>query len=97
VAVRVYVLVAEGDTNCVPDAGTTPIPWSIETEVAPSTFHDNVDDPPAKIFLGLAEKLGLIIVTEAITEPEPLVAVSVYIAAAGDTNCVPDAATTPIP
>jgi hypothetical protein len=54
VAVRVYVVSTIGDTNCVPDKGLTPIPWSIETTVAPVTFHCNVDDPPLIIFLGFA-------------------------------------------
>jgi hypothetical protein len=61
------------------------MPWSIETEVAPVTFHDNVEEPPLIICLGLAVKVFIIgkpdavtvMVTGTATETEPMVAVSV--------------------
>jgi hypothetical protein len=46
VAVNVYVVVAVGVTSLVVVPVTTPIPWLIDSEVAPVTLHDNVVDPP---------------------------------------------------
>ena len=43
-AVSVYVVVKSGDTLCVPVGDTGPIFGLMETDVAPVTFHDNVDD-----------------------------------------------------
>ena len=42
-----------GDTSLVPATSTWPIPWSIVTNVAPVTFHNSVDVPPALIVDGL--------------------------------------------
>ena len=42
-----------GDTSLVPATSTWPIPWSILTDVAPVTFHNSVDVPPALIVDGL--------------------------------------------
>jgi hypothetical protein len=44
VALIVYVVVAVGDTDCVPEADTVLMPWSIETEAAPVTFHLSDED-----------------------------------------------------
>jgi hypothetical protein len=56
VAVNVYFLEVAGDIHCVPDGGTAPIPWSIETEVAPPTCHCNVEESPGIILVGYTEK-----------------------------------------
>jgi hypothetical protein len=45
-----------GDTTLVPATSTCPIPWSILTDVAPVTFHNNVDVPPELIADGLLLK-----------------------------------------
>ena len=38
----------------VPEAETSPMPWSMETDVAPVTLHCKVEVPPASIDVGLA-------------------------------------------
>lgn len=61
VAVRVYFLVADGDIHCVPDGGTAPIPWSMETEVvAPLTCHCNVVESPGIMLVGYTENRSII-------------------------------------
>lgn len=79
-------MVAEGDTDCVPDKGTEPIPWSIVTEVAPVTFQCSVEVPPKVILFGVAEKLKIAgapegglttTVASEVVEPYKLDAVSV--------------------
>ena len=42
-----------GDTTLVPATLTWPTPWSILTDVAPVTFHNKVDVPPALMVDGL--------------------------------------------
>ena len=46
-------MVSAGNTSFVPDAETVPMPWSIETAVAPVTFHDRFDFWPLVIVPGL--------------------------------------------
>jgi hypothetical protein len=53
VAVKVYTVDVAGDNTLVPAALTCPIPWSMLTDVAPVTFHNRVDVPPALIVDGL--------------------------------------------
>ena len=53
VAVSVYVVVAGGLT-AVLDPVTVPIPWSIDTDVAPVTLHARVDEPPGAMLEGVA-------------------------------------------
>ena len=55
-AVRTYVLVRLGDTTLVPASGTSPIPWLIETEVAPVTLQESIADWPFTIPTGLEKK-----------------------------------------
>jgi hypothetical protein len=79
----------------------------IEIEVAPVTCHCKVAVSPSGITMGLAEKLSIKgrpvsgitdNVTEAVTEPALLVAVSVYIfVVVGDTCSSPAGATVPTP
>jgi hypothetical protein len=86
VALIVYVVVAVGDTDCVPEAETVLMPWSIDTEVAPVIFHLSVEDWPVAIVTGLAENSvttgkpdpvpTTLTVASAVTEPALLVAVS---------------------
>lgn len=60
VAVKVYFLVAAGDIHCVPDGGTAPIPWSMETEVvAPPTCHFNVVESPGIMLVGYTENRSI--------------------------------------
>ncbi len=72
VAVSVYVVVAEGETVTVPEVGCDPMPLSIVTEVALLVDHDRVDDCPAEIEVGFAEKLmvgaGVEVVTFIFTD-----------------------------
>ncbi|MHB8086379.1 MAG: hypothetical protein ACYDHZ_11190 [Dehalococcoidia bacterium] len=64
---------------------TIPIVLSILTVVAPVTFHDNVDELPEEIEVGLAVKVVItgklvaftVIVADAVELPVTLVAVSV--------------------
>jgi hypothetical protein len=42
VVLRVYVVLVFGATDCVPVEDVVPIPWSIETDFAPLTFHCRV-------------------------------------------------------
>ncbi len=62
-AVRVYVVVAAGDTVVLPGVATPPIPWSISTESALVTAPQlNVLVPPAVMDVGDAandEMLGV--------------------------------------
>lgn len=44
VAVSVYVVVELGVTDLEVVPVTVPIPWSMDREVAPEVFHDNVLD-----------------------------------------------------
>ena len=84
VAVSVYFLVVAGDIHCVPAGGTAPMPWSMETEVAPPTCHCNVAESPGMMLVGYIEKRKIrgrlvgsttVAVVEAVTEPRLLVAV----------------------
>jgi len=56
VAVSVYVVVAVGETTMDPFTGWLPIPLSIDTLVAFVVDHVSVEDWPATIDVGLAEK-----------------------------------------
>jgi hypothetical protein len=49
-------VVAVGKTDVVPEEPTTPIPWSIVTDVAFDTFQPKVAELPAVIPDGLAVK-----------------------------------------
>ncbi len=42
VALRVYVVLVLGATDCVPAEDVAPIPWLIETDFDPLTFHCRV-------------------------------------------------------
>ena len=53
VALIVKTVDVVGDTTLVPATSTCPIPWSILTDVAPVTFHNKVDVPPALMVDGL--------------------------------------------
>jgi len=46
-----------GDTVCVPLAATAPIPWSMETLVAPVADHVRVAESPYAIVAGLPVKV----------------------------------------
>jgi hypothetical protein len=59
VALIVYTVDVAGDTTLVPATSTRPIPWSILTDVAPVTFHNRVDVPPALIVEGLLLKVPI--------------------------------------
>jgi hypothetical protein len=54
VAVSVYSVVAEGVTDLVPVADTVPTVGEIVIVSAFSTFHDRVDESPARIVIGFA-------------------------------------------
>jgi len=56
VAIRVYVVVAAGDTAMVPSRATSPIAWSMLTVVAPETLQLSVEEAPEEIVPGLAPK-----------------------------------------
>ena len=57
VAVRVYVVVAEGETETLPDVGCDPMPLSMVTDVALVVLHVNVELCPAVMLAGFAVKL----------------------------------------
>jgi hypothetical protein len=59
VALKVYTVDVEGDIAMDPEALTRPMPWSILTELAPVTFHDKFDVPPALIADGLLLKVPI--------------------------------------
>jgi hypothetical protein len=59
VAVKVYVLVLAGDTCSCPAGATVPIPWSIETDVAPPVCHCNIAEPPGCMLVGYIEKRNI--------------------------------------
>ncbi len=73
-----------GDTDC-DVAVTGPMPWSMDTEVAPVTVHCKVADCPGVIVLGFALNpvisgkviAAMVITAVLVTEPSPLVAVRV--------------------
>jgi hypothetical protein len=81
----------------------------MDTEVAPVTSHCNTDEFPATMLVGLDIKLimagrsGVVLtrtitVVEARAEPELFVAVKLYVVVTvGDTDCVPEDGTAPIP
>ncbi len=105
-AVRVYVVVAAGDVFLVPDADTVPMPLSILTVSAPLTDQDSVVLSPRSMLCGSAAKLlttGGVhptpTVNDSDTDPQSLVAVSVYVVVVtGDVFLVPDAElTVPMP
>ena len=83
VAVSVYVVVEAGLTLAVPDAGLLPTPLSIEIDVALVLDQASVEDWPALIDVGDAEKVavgaGCVTVTKAVfvVVPPGPVAVSV--------------------
>jgi hypothetical protein len=56
VAVIVYVVVAAGVIVLEPEAETAPMPWLMETVLAPVTVHDNVVDCPDATEAGTALK-----------------------------------------
>ena len=58
-AVSVYVVVCCGDTVIAPETGTVPMPLSIDTELAPTVVHANVEGSPNVIALGRAAKLEI--------------------------------------
>ena len=58
-AVRVYVVDELGDTDRDPLVLTSPIPWSMETLVAPVVVQDNVEDWPLSIVVGLADSVAV--------------------------------------
>ena len=107
VAVKVYVVVAAGETNLVPYNGTVPMLLLMETELAPDTFHRNREECPGVMLAGSDVKLSTtgspvadltMTMTEAVAEPELFVAVRVYVVVTvGDTDCVPDNGTVPMP
>ena len=63
VAVKIYVVVVEGELVALPEAGTEPPPGDIETDVAPATSQSRVELSPSFIVAGLA-------VNDAITGAE---------------------------
>lgn len=81
----------------------------MDTEVAPVTFHCNIDECPVVILVGFDIKLVMIgrsgvvlaktiTVVEAATELELFVAVKVYVVVTvSDTDCVPEDGTAPMP
>lgn len=81
----------------------------METEVAPVTFHCNIDECPVVMLVGFDIKLVMIgrsgvvlartiTVVDAATELELFIAVTVYVVVAvGDTDCVPEGSTAPMP
>jgi hypothetical protein len=83
-AVSVYAVVARGVTVAVPLGDTLPTSGLIEIDVAFVTFHDNVEDWPAKTLAGLelkplmvgAGSLTLMVFTP-VAEPNRLLAASV--------------------
>src|SRR5438132_14321029 len=56
IAVNVYVVVADGETEKDPDSGWEPTPWSITTVVAPSVTQERVTGCPKRTVGGVAEK-----------------------------------------
>ena len=97
------MVVVVGLTDLVPDVATVPMPWLIETVVAFVLDQVSVDVAPDAMDVGEALIVtvgGVMTVTVAVavTEPAELVAVTVYVVVAvGLTDCVPDAATVPMP
>jgi hypothetical protein len=59
VAVKVYVVVADGLTDLELEATTAPTPWSMLTEVAPDVVQLRVDDWPGWIDVGLAVSVAV--------------------------------------
>jgi hypothetical protein len=55
-AVSVYVVVVEGDTDWLGRFVTSPTPWSIDTEFAPVTVQESTADSPLEIDAGSALK-----------------------------------------
>jgi len=53
--VRVYVIVAAGETVCEPFTGSAPMPLSSEADAALALVHASVDEFPALMVEGLAE------------------------------------------
>jgi hypothetical protein len=81
VTVTVYVVVDDGLTVLVPDAGTRPMPWSIVTVPALVVFQESVAGSPAAIVVGLTLAVTVggggitVSVVAAVVEPALLVAV----------------------
>lgn len=79
------MVVSVGETVCVPDGETVPMPGEIETVVAPLVTHCSTADPPLVILSELALKLfitgALMVVTvtmaDFVTSPALLAAVMV--------------------
>ncbi len=102
------MVVTVGDIAWLPVLATFPIPLSINTEVAPTTFHCKVENCPEKIVEGATEKLT-IVGGETKTGPTvkvvvmiactvPFEAVNVYVVVlAGEICRLPVDATAPIP
>lgn len=59
-AIRVYVVVDEGDIDIVPFKPMFPIPWFMLTVVAPEIFQLSVEEAPWVILGGLAVKEPMI-------------------------------------
>ena len=104
-AVRVYVVVKDGATLCVPVEDTVPISGLMETDAAPVTLHDNTADCPVNMLSVLKPNFSIdggaavtVIVTDLRTEPDILLAIRVYVAVvSGDTVLLPLDETVPIP
>ena len=69
IAVKVYVVVADGETEKDPDSGLEPTPWSITTVVAPSVTQERVTGCPKRTVGGVAEKESMIAVVAPV-DPE---------------------------
>jgi hypothetical protein len=103
-AVSMYLVVEPGDTFFVPLDDTVPISGAMETDVEPVTPQDTVAVCPVKILPGSILKLFMdgripvtVIVTDLRTEPDILLATSVYVAVvSGETFLVPLDETAPI-
>jgi hypothetical protein len=84
VAVSVYVVVSDGETDLLPDSATEPISGAIDTLEAPLTFQLIIALLPIVIDDGFALKSAIVIlvVTSNVTDfdilPDLLLAVSVY-------------------
>ncbi len=57
VAVNVYVVVVDGETETLPDVGCDPMPLSIVTDVALLVLQLNVELCPGVMLVGFAVKL----------------------------------------
>lgn len=107
VAVSVYVVVEAGLTLVFPETGLLPTPLSMETVVAFVVDHVSVDDWPAMIDVGDAEKVAVgagveftvtVVCADGGTEFAVVNALSVYVVVdAGVTGADPFAGFEPTP